>query len=193
MSEIRGFCHNTDQEAGIVAYGLPARAVFVADRGAESLAHCLSSFRGRPGTLILAQDLRAFGDTRSAVAETMARLETAKIHVIDLTHERVGTHGYVEISIDEVNPHTGYERRYVLKHRWLWEQTHGPIPDGMVLKCRGDHLNTDLSNWELIPRALLPRLNGRFGRNYDQAPANLKQTIMAVAKLEHQIRAKAIR
>jgi general stress protein YciG len=36
--------------------------------------------------LILAQDLRAFGDTRAAVAQTMSRLETAKIHVIDLTH-----------------------------------------------------------------------------------------------------------
>lgn len=86
MSEVRGFCMNADQEAGIVAYGVPARAVFQADRGAESLEHCLSSFRGRPGTLVLAQDLRAFGDTRREVAETMARLEKARINVIDLTH-----------------------------------------------------------------------------------------------------------
>lgn len=103
-------------------------------------------------------------------------------------HERVSKDGYVEISIKETNPHTGYERRYVLKHRWLWEQAHGPIPDGMCLKCKGDQLNTDPDNWELIPRALLPRLNGRFGRGYDEAPASLKPTIMAVAKLEHWIR-----
>lgn len=86
MSEVRGFCQDADQEAGIVAYGVPARAVFLADRGAESLEHCLSSFRGRPGTLILAQDARAFGESRKAVAEIMARLEKAKIGVIDLTH-----------------------------------------------------------------------------------------------------------
>lgn len=86
MSETRGFCENKDQEAGIVAYGVPTRSVFMAARGAESLEHCLSSFRGRPGTLILAQDLRAFGDTRRQVAETMARLEQGKIKVIDLTH-----------------------------------------------------------------------------------------------------------
>jgi hypothetical protein len=98
--------------------------------------------------------------------------------------------GYVEISVKETNPHTGFERRYVLKHRWLWEQANGPIPDGMVLKCKGDVLNTDPSNWELVPRALLPRLNGRFGRGYDEAPAELKPTIMAVAKLEHQLRDK---
>src|SRR5579872_147759 len=61
-------------------------------------------------------------------------------------HERVGTHGYVEISIRQRNPHTGFERRYVLKHRWLWEQAHGPIPDDMVLKCKGNPHDTEPSN-----------------------------------------------
>ncbi len=104
-------------------------------------------------------------------------------------HERVSKEGYVEISVDETNPHTGYERRYVLKHRWLWEKAHGRVPAGMCLKCKtSDRLNTDPSNWELIPRALLPRLNGRFGRGYDDAADELKPTIMAVAKLEHQVR-----
>lgn len=86
MTEVRGFCHTADQEAGIVAYGVPARAVFQADRGAETIENCLASFRGRPGTLVLAQDIRAFGDTRRDVADIMARLEKAKINVIDLTH-----------------------------------------------------------------------------------------------------------
>lgn len=108
-----------------------------------------------------------------------------------LGHERVSKDGYVEISIDETNPHTGFERRYVLKHRWLWEQKNGPVPEGMALKCLdGDKLNTDPSNWEALPRAVLPRLNGRFGRDYDQAPAELKPTILAVAKLEHRTRQK---
>jgi hypothetical protein len=105
-------------------------------------------------------------------------------------HERVSKDGYVEISVDETNPHTGFERRYVLKHRWLWEQANGPVPDGMALKCLGERVNTDPSNWALVPRALLPRLNGRFGRGYDAAPAELKPTIMAVAKLEHTARQK---
>jgi len=106
-------------------------------------------------------------------------------------HERVRkADGYIEISVDETNPHTGFERRYVLKHKWLWQQKHGPVPEGMALKCKGDRLNTDPSNWELVPRGLLPRLNGRSGRGYDAAPAELKPTIMAVAKLEHQLRDK---
>lgn len=105
-----------------------------------------------------------------------------------LGHERFSKNGYVEISIDEVNPHTGFERRYVLKHRWLWKQAHGPVPAGMVLKCKGDRLNTDPSNWELVPRSLLPRLNGRFGRGYDEAPEKLKPIIMGVVKLEQLVR-----
>lgn len=103
-------------------------------------------------------------------------------------HERVSKDGYVEISIEETNPHTGFGRRYVLKHRWLWEKANGPIPEGMALKCRGDRLDTDPSNWHLIPRALLPRLSGRFGRGYDAAPADLKPVIMAVSELEHAAR-----
>lgn len=106
-----------------------------------------------------------------------------------LGHERISYDGYVEISVAETNPHTGFERRYVQKHRWLWEEVNGQVPDGMVLKCLdGDKTNTDPSNWEAIPRALLPRLNGRFGRGYDTAPQDLKPTIMATAKLEHAVR-----
>lgn len=107
-----------------------------------------------------------------------------------LGHERVSKDGYVEISIDETNPHTGFERRYVLKHRWLWEQKNGPLPEGYALKCKGDKLNTDPSNWDAIPRAMLPRLSGRYGRGYEEASAELKPTIMAVTRLEHEVRAK---
>jgi hypothetical protein len=73
--------------------------------------------------------------------------------------------------------------RYV--HLLNWEERHGPIPEGMTLKCRSNRANTDPSNWELVPRGVLLRLNGRSGRNYDAAPAELKPTIMAVTRLEH--------
>ncbi len=112
-----------------------------------------------------------------------------------LGHERVSKDGYVEISVDEANPYTGFERRYVLKHRWLWEQKNGPLDAGMALKCLdGNKANADPSNWEAVPRALLPRLNGGRGKThiaFDSAPAALKPTIMAVAKLEHRVREKS--
>jgi len=101
-------------------------------------------------------------------------------------HERVSKDGYVEISIEETNPHTGFERRYVLKHRYLWEQANGPIPEGMVLKCLdGDKQNLVLENWKLIPRAMLPSLNK--WHDYDNAPDDLKPTVMAIVELKHSV------
>lgn len=107
-------------------------------------------------------------------------------------HERVDSKdGYVILIVADRNPWTGAATRPVHKHRWLWEQAHGPIPKEMALKCLdGDKTNTDPSNWELVPRGMLPRLNGGRAKKrigYDNAPAELKPTIMAVAKLEHQI------
>lgn len=108
-----------------------------------------------------------------------------------LGHERINLDGYIEISVAETNPHTGYHRRYVLKHRWLWEKLNGKVPRDHCLKSiDGNKTNTDPANWVLVPRALLPRLNGRFGRNYDTAPAELKPVILAIAKLEHKARQK---
>lgn len=106
-------------------------------------------------------------------------------------HERINRDGYIEISINEVNPHTGFERRYVLKHRHVWEQENGPVPDGMCLKSvDGDRRNCNPANWQLVPRALLTSLAGRSGRDYDKAPAEVKPTIMAIAKLVHKTREK---
>ncbi len=45
-----------------------------------------------------------------------------------------------------------------------------------------------LSDLNEHPFAQLGRLNGRFGRGYDAAPAELKPTILAVTELEHQAR-----
>lgn len=103
-------------------------------------------------------------------------------------HERLTDDGYVEIKVDRTNPYTGHKTRYVHKHRYLWEQANGDLQPGMVLKCLdGDKTNTDLANWEAVPRGLLPRLHGKSGRNYDAADAAVKPTIMAIAKLEHKL------
>lgn len=106
-----------------------------------------------------------------------------------LGHERVTKDGYIEISVAERNPHTGYDRRYVQKHRWLWEKVNGPVPEGMALKCLdGNRRNTNPTNWEAVPRGLLPRLAGRWTAPYDSAPDELKPAILAVAKLKHKVK-----
>jgi len=113
------------------------------------------------------------------------RPHTAK----DVGHESIDKDGYVRVCVAEPNPYTGAPTFMAFKHRWLWEQKHGPVPEGCALKCLdGNKRNTDPANWEAVPRELLPRLNGRFGRGYDAAPAEIKPVIMATAKLEYAAR-----
>lgn len=108
-----------------------------------------------------------------------------------LGHERISKDGYVEISIDDVNPHTGYERRYVLKHLYLWEKANGPVPQGMCLKAvDGNRANPDPSNWTLISRGMLPRLNGGRATRvmaYDTAPDELKPVLMNLARVDQKV------
>jgi hypothetical protein len=98
--------------------------------------------------------------------------------------------GYVYLSVNETNPHTGFERRHVLKHKYLWEQKNGPVPKGYALKAiDSNRANTDPDNWELVPRSMLPRLaGGRYGTSYDDAPKELKPAIFTIAKIKDKLR-----
>lgn len=126
----------------------------------------------------------------AASAATRFRKGNVPHNVRHLGHRRLSADGYVEVSVAQRNPYTGFERRHVPEHRWLWEKANGPVPEGHALKCLdGDRTNTDPSNWKAVPRGLLPRLNGRFGRGYDDAAAELQPTILAIAELEHAARA----
>lgn len=106
-------------------------------------------------------------------------------------HESIGNDGYIWIVTDRRNPWTGASTWRVHKHRWLWEQMNGPVPDGHVLKCLdGNKHNTDPANWQAIPRGLLPRLNGGHATTtipYDAAPVDLKPTVLAAAKLAQRV------
>ena len=83
---VRGYAKTKEQEAALIAHGLLAKAIYLEERGAETLEACLATFRGRPGTLLIAHDLRALGASKRAVAEIMDRLELAKIRVQDISH-----------------------------------------------------------------------------------------------------------
>jgi hypothetical protein len=104
-------------------------------------------------------------------------------------YERLDGNGYVLVCVDRPNPWTGAPTHMAFKHKEMWIAANGPVSDGHVLKCLdGDKTNCDPSNWEAIPIGMLPRLNGIHGRDYDAAPAELKPTIMAIAKLQHRAR-----
>ena len=100
--------------------------------------------------------------------------------------ERITKDGYIERKVNDDLP---LQKRWQPVQRIEWEAINGPLPEGHSLKCLdGNRQNVDPSNWIAIPRAMLPRLNGRYGRDYETAPAELKPVIMAIARLEHAAR-----
>lgn len=101
--------------------------------------------------------------------------------------ERVSKDGYVERKIHDGMP---MQSRWRAVHLIRWEAVNGPVPKGHALKCLdGNKRNTEPSNWEAIPRSLLPKLNARWGGvAFDHAEPELKRTIMATAKLDYAIR-----
>lgn len=103
--------------------------------------------------------------------------------------ERYDKNGYLQRKVNDGFP---LQRRWRFVHVINWEAVNGPVPKGYALKCLdGNKLNTDPTNWEAVPRALLPRLAGGTRKQhvaYDDAPAELKPAILSVAKLEYELR-----
>jgi hypothetical protein len=102
--------------------------------------------------------------------------------------ERLSKNGYLERKIHDGMP---LQSRWRAVHLIEWEEAHGPIPAGHCLKCRGDITDTSPENWMLIPRALLPALNGgRHKRRlaYDRAAPEVRETLLTLAKIEHRAR-----
>lgn len=147
---------------------------------------------GRTGRFVKGQQAANKGKTmpyNPKSAATRFRPGHAPENRVPLWSERIGKGGYVEMKVPARNPYTGHETRFMHKHRWLWEQANGPVPEGHFLKCLdGDKTNCDPSNWRALPHALKPRLNGRFGRGYDLAPAEVKPSILLTALVEHAAR-----
>lgn len=100
--------------------------------------------------------------------------------------ERLSKDGYLERKIHDGLP---MQSRWRAVHLVRWEALHGPIPKGHALKClNGDKRDTDPANWAVVPRSMLPRLNGRHGRGFDTASPEVKPAILAITRLEDAAR-----
>jgi hypothetical protein len=102
--------------------------------------------------------------------------------------ERIAKDGYLERKIHDGMP---LQSRWRAVHLINWEAVNGPIPVGHCLKCLGDKTNTDPANWKLIPRAMLPALNGgRHKRRpaYDESAPELRPSLLALAEVETEAR-----
>lgn len=82
--EIRGFCTTKEGEEQLKAAGVTR--IWRRGHEHESLHHCLITYRGRQGWIVMAEDIRAFGDNKREVAAQCAALEKMNVRIKDLSH-----------------------------------------------------------------------------------------------------------
>lgn len=74
-------------------------------------------------------------------------------HTKELYSERIDKDGYILIKIAEPN-------KWVRKHRWLYEQEHGAIPENsVIIFVDGDKTNLNTDNLICVTRKELKVLN----------------------------------
>lgn len=99
--------------------------------------------------------------------------------------EKVRGDGYLYRKTNDGMP---LNRRWRAVHLINWEAINGPVPSGHCLKCvDGNKLNTDPSNWLLVSRGILSRLNGgRWQKRlkFDDAHPEVKPAVLALAQVE---------
>lgn len=87
------------------------------------------------------------------LAPTMFKKRQRPTNTVPIGSEVKTVDGYVEIKIQDPNT-------WKLKHRHVWEQAKGPIPDGHVLIFLDeDKTNCELSNLKLLSRSELLTMN----------------------------------
>lgn len=95
--------------------------------------------------------------------------------------ERISEDGYIEVKVSMFR-HKKANDCWKLKHRLIWEEANGEIPDGhVVIFIDGNKQNLSLSNLRLVSREQMVRLNRKklLGIN-----AEITESAIALVNLE---------
>jgi hypothetical protein len=127
--------------------------------------------------------LRRPGWAPGRMKETQFKKGTSR-NKMPIGSERI-IDGYRYTKVSDVS-FVPYTVNWKPNHVLSWTQINGPVPKGYCLKSLDSNpLNADPANWIAIPRSMLPLLSGRHGVGYDDAPEELKPTLLALAKVRH--------
>lgn len=110
-------------------------------------------------------------------------------------YERESVEGYIEVKVREKYPGEYGNGNFVLKHRKVWEETYGPIPEGNIITFRdGNRKNCDPENLIMISKAQNAVLNHKGIRpenpEYLESSIILADLIIATAEKKKQRKGK---
>lgn len=127
VSQLKGFYSNHHINSGLTGYFPKGNVPFNKGRKGECAAGC---------------------------EKTQFRKGNLPANTKPIGYERISKDGYVEVKIKMRPSRPDRNDNFVPKHRLIWEQAHGPIPDGYVVIFKdGDRQNFDLPNLALVSMA----------------------------------------
>lgn len=92
--------------------------------------------------------------TVGRMAETQFKKGGLPKNTKPVGYERITKDGYIEVKIKMRPSNPKCNDNFVVKHRIVWEEAHGPIPKGYVLNfLDGNKQNCALENLALVTRA----------------------------------------
>lgn len=111
----------------------------------------------------------------------------AQHNYVPIGTERVTEDGYLERKVTD-DPNLVPARRWVGVHRIVWEEAHGPIPEGhAIVFLDGDPQNIALENLRCVHRGVLARLNHRANRvKAGELKGEARTAMLLAAELEHR-------
>ena len=104
--------------------------------------------------------------------------------------ERINPDGYTEVKIRMRPSRSTCNDNFVLKHRLIWEQANGPIPEGCIVIFKdGNKQNFDLNNLMLITKAQNAVMNHSHLRSKTPEYA---ETSVLIADIKSAVRKKKL-
>lgn len=124
-----------------------------------------------------------FGKKASQKSIKTLREYVDNVHTKSIGHERVKSgYCYIKVTSDSFKKFDNY----IPKHRYVWTQVHGEIPeDCLIVFLDGDTLNTDIENLYCIKKGVF-RAACKHGLWSDIPERNL--TLLKLYELIHELR-----
>lgn len=119
--------------------------------------------------------------SREAIERTKAsRFQKGSIphNAVPVGYERINKDGYVYIKVEG-------KRKLVLKHRYIWEQHNGLVPEGYNIQFKdGNRQNCDIENLYMISQSEQMKTENSF---YARYPKEVQLLIQLKGALNRQI------
>lgn len=112
-----GFCVNAVGEQELIDYGIAPELIWMRGRGMENLEYVLRCYRGRPGVLAVADDLRIFGDSRTDIFAKVRDLEILGIVVFDVVANDNNALSLVERALKAKSAQAGMKNHRTARRR----------------------------------------------------------------------------